>query len=107
MGKDKSPRVVITLDENTNAITVKMRKPERINARILQRMIREIQRQRKVELKKLIYKEKLEPKNYEQKFGKEEEDEGREEEGPGREAREAGGESTEVSRLADEIAGKL
>jgi len=66
--KTERPRIVVDIDPETLAIDVKLTEAKIINARVLQRVIREITRTRKLELKKIIYKDRLAPEDYAEKF---------------------------------------
>ena len=101
--KKQPPRIVIDLGEDLVTIKVTMRGAEKINARILTRIIREIQRTRRLELKKLIHKVKLTKDDYAKKY-KETKD-GRRSSG-GNDG-EDGGNDRSIDELAKEIVGKL
>lgn len=107
----KRPSIEVTLDEKLAKIKVKMKHAELINARVLQRIIREIQRERRLALKRIIYASKLTDKDYEEKFNtkkKGDTDGGRRrKESPGRKTGETREDDRGVSELAREISGKL
>ena len=105
--QEVSPRIVIDYGEGMTDITVTITGAEKINAKILQRTIRQITRQRKIELKKIIYATKLSPENFKEKFEEKADGNRRVSEKDGRDFGKATGDDLSVEQLAEEAGRQL
>jgi hypothetical protein len=108
--KELNPRIIVDIAEDLVTINITMRRPEKFNARLLQRIIRDMQRQRRIELKKILNKAKLKKEDFNKKYSTEGESDGRrqkrEQAGAG-EAEETRGDDPDISRLAEEVGREL
>lgn len=103
----ENSQIIVDYGETMTDIKVAIRGAAKINARILQRTIREITRQRKVELKKLIYADRLDAKDFAAKFKEKADGTGRISEENGRDSTKAAGDDLSVEQLADEVGRKF
>ena len=101
------PQIIVTYGKEMTDINVVIHDAAKINARILQRTIRQITRQRKIELKKIIYKDALSPEDFNKKFKEKADGNRRVSEKDGRDNEEAGGDDSSIGRLAEEVGRKL
>ena len=102
-----APQITVTYGKEMTDITVVIQDAAKINARVLQRTIRQIQRQRKIELKKLIYADTLSPENFNKKFKEKTDGNRRISEKDERDNEEARGDDTSIERLAEKVGRKL
>ena len=101
------PSITVTYGKEMSDITVTIQDAAKINAKVLQRTIRQITRQRKIELKKIIYADTLSPEDFNEKFKEKDDGNRRVPEKDGRDIGEAGGDDSSIEQLAEKVRREL